>query len=265
MFGGNSNWRGPIWFPINLLLMQSLLAYDSFFGDTFKVEYPVGSGETKRLYDVVTDLGDRMCSIFVRGEDGRRVVFGDNDYFQNDPHWRDLVPFYEYFDGDDGTAWGQPPDRLDRHRGDHAAARRQPPAAGLVVADVVPGRSELGGSCAHRRGLLASSNHSAGSVSAEPAVASAAVAAKASRTCRQERVGATGQVDEDGRIPRQLGDRVGDGRRRRAAARDTGTDAVVRLGRGALQADQQPGIVPAVPTSASVVRRAPSPPSRLPR
>ncbi|MFI0433691.1 MAG: MGH1-like glycoside hydrolase domain-containing protein, partial [Candidatus Nanopelagicales bacterium] len=106
MFGGNSNWRGPIWFPINLLLMQSLLAYDSYFGDTFKVEYPAGSGVNKRLFEVVTDLSDRMCSIFVRGEDGRRVVFGTNDYFQTDPHWRDLVPFYEYFDGDDGHGVG---------------------------------------------------------------------------------------------------------------------------------------------------------------
>ena len=106
MFGGNSNWRGPIWFPINLLLLQSLLDYDSFFGDTFTVEFPTGSGHEVRLREVVVDVSNRLTSIFVRGADGRRVVLGNNDYFQTDPHWRDLVPFYEYFDGDDGRGCG---------------------------------------------------------------------------------------------------------------------------------------------------------------
>ena len=106
MFGGNSNWRGPIWFPINLLLLQSLLTYDAFFGDTFTVEYPTGSGQQVTMADIAEDIGKRLISIFVRGEDGRRVVLGDHDYFQNDPHWRDLVPFYEYFDGDDGHGCG---------------------------------------------------------------------------------------------------------------------------------------------------------------
>ena len=106
MFGGNSNWRGPIWFPINLMIVQSLLAYHQFFGDTFAVEYPVGSGEDVLLQDVANDLARRTTSIFLRDETGRRPVFGTNDYFQTDPHWRDLVPFYEYFDGDDGHGCG---------------------------------------------------------------------------------------------------------------------------------------------------------------
>ncbi len=106
MFGGNSNWRGPIWFPINLMLLQSLLAYDSFFGNTMEIEYPTGSGNHMRLALVAEDLSKRLTRIFVRGEDGRRVVFGNNDYFQHDEHWRDLVPFYEYFDGDDGHGCG---------------------------------------------------------------------------------------------------------------------------------------------------------------
>lgn len=106
MFGGNSNWRGPIWFPINLLLIQSLLTYDSFFGDTFTIEYPADSGTEVTLADVAEDIAVRLISIFVRGDDGRRVVLGGHDYFQNDAHWRDLVPFYEYFDGDDGHGCG---------------------------------------------------------------------------------------------------------------------------------------------------------------
>ena len=106
MFGGNSNWRGPIWFPINLLLLQSLLDYDAYFGDTFTVEFPTGSGHRCTLAEVAVDISHRLTSIFVRGDDGRRVVLGANDYFQTDPHWRDLVPFYEYFDGDDGHGCG---------------------------------------------------------------------------------------------------------------------------------------------------------------
>ena len=106
MFGGNSNWRGPIWFPINLLLIQSLLTYDAFFGDTFTIEYPAGSRTEVTLAEVAEDIASRLISIFVRGDDGRRVVLGDHDYFQNDEHWRDLVPFYEYFDGDDGHGCG---------------------------------------------------------------------------------------------------------------------------------------------------------------
>ncbi|MCB0914510.1 MAG: glucosidase [Actinobacteria bacterium] len=106
MFGGNSNWRGPVWLPINLMVVQSLLAYDSYFGDTFAVEYPTGSGVDVSLAEVANDISTRLVSLFTRGDDGRRPVFGTNDYFQTDPHWRDLVPFYEYFDGDDGHGCG---------------------------------------------------------------------------------------------------------------------------------------------------------------
>ncbi|MEI6621035.1 MAG: glucosidase, partial [Actinomycetes bacterium] len=106
MFGGNSNWRGPVWFPMNFLLVQSINAYARYFGDTFTVTDPTGSGNAMTLQQVADDLATRLASIFVRDEDGRRAVFGDNDYFQNDPHWRDLVSFYEYFDGDDGHGVG---------------------------------------------------------------------------------------------------------------------------------------------------------------
>lgn len=106
MFGGNSNWRGPIWFPINLMLVQSLLAYDSFFGDTLAVDFPTGSYNQVSLADVAKGLTLRLTRIFLRDEDGNRAVFGDNDYFQQDPNWRDLVPFYEYFDGDSGRGLG---------------------------------------------------------------------------------------------------------------------------------------------------------------
>lgn len=106
MFGGNSNWRGPVWFPMNFLLVQSINAYARYFGDTFTVTDPTGSGNAMTLQQVADDLATRLASIFVRDEDGRRAVFGDNDYFQNDPYWRDLVSFYEYFDGDDGHGVG---------------------------------------------------------------------------------------------------------------------------------------------------------------
>jgi len=106
MFGGNSNWRGPIWFPMNFFLLQSLNAYARFFGDTFTVPDPDGSGLQVTLAEIGDTLARRLSSIFVRDAKGRRAVLGDNDYFQQDPHWRDLVPFYEYFDGDDGHGLG---------------------------------------------------------------------------------------------------------------------------------------------------------------
>ncbi len=106
MFGGNSNWRGPIWFPINLMLVQSLLAYDSFFGDTLAVDFPTGSDNQVSLAEVAKGLTLRLTRIFLRDGDGNRAVFGDNDYFQQDPNWRDLVPFHEYFDGDNGRGLG---------------------------------------------------------------------------------------------------------------------------------------------------------------
>ena len=106
MFGGNSNWRGPVWLPMNFLFIQSLNAYGRFLGETFDVpDASVPSGSLS-LGEVADRMARRLTSLVVRDDNGRRAVFGDNDYFQNDPHWRDLVPFYEYFDGDDGRGLG---------------------------------------------------------------------------------------------------------------------------------------------------------------
>ncbi len=106
MFGGNSNWRGPVWFPVNYLLLRGLLHQYAYYGDEFKVECPTGSGQLCTLYEVVQEIGRRLVSIFVPGEDGRRPVYGGNEVFQNDPHWKDLVLFYEYFHGDNGAGLG---------------------------------------------------------------------------------------------------------------------------------------------------------------
>ena len=106
MFGGNSNWRGPIWFPMNFLLVQSLNSYARFFGDTYSVSDPTGTGNDVPIAGVADDLANRLCSIFRRDDNGRRPVFGQNDYFQTDPFWKDFVPFHEYFDGDDGHGLG---------------------------------------------------------------------------------------------------------------------------------------------------------------
>jgi hypothetical protein len=106
MFGGNSNWRGPVWFPMNFLFVQALNAYARFLGDTFLVPDPATSERMVPLSEVADHMAARLSGLFVRGSDGRRAVFGDNDYFQTDPHWRDLVPFHEYFDGDTGRGLG---------------------------------------------------------------------------------------------------------------------------------------------------------------
>ncbi|MEM9087388.1 MAG: glucosidase [Cyanobacteria bacterium P01_F01_bin.53] len=107
LFGGNSNWRGPIWFPTNYLLIESLQRYHRFFGDTFKIQCPYGFGEEMNLWAVATKLEERMISTFVRDKDtGRRPVYGGNETFQNDPHWRDHILFYEYFNGNTGAGLG---------------------------------------------------------------------------------------------------------------------------------------------------------------
>ena len=106
LFGGNSNWRGPIWFPVNFLLIESLQKFHHYLGDDFKVEFPTGSGKMMTLWEVAGELSRRMTSIFLRDEKGRRPVFGDLEKFQTDPHWRDLVLFYEYFHGDTGAGIG---------------------------------------------------------------------------------------------------------------------------------------------------------------
>jgi len=106
MFGGNSNWRGPIWFPMNFLLVEALQRFHYYFGDDFKVECPTGSGHYLTLWEVAAELSRRLASIFVRSRDGRRPVYGGISKFQSDEHWRDLILFYEYFHGDTGAGIG---------------------------------------------------------------------------------------------------------------------------------------------------------------
>jgi hypothetical protein len=106
LFGGNSNWRGPIWFPTNFLLVESLQKFHYYLGDDFKVEFPTGSGKMMTLWEVAGELSHRMTNLFLRDETGRRPVFGNIDKFQTDPHWRDLVLFHEYFHGDSGAGIG---------------------------------------------------------------------------------------------------------------------------------------------------------------
>jgi hypothetical protein len=106
VFGGNSNWRGPIWFPLNFLLVESLQKFHHYLGNDFKVEFPTGSGNMKTLWDVASELSRRMTNIFLRDEKGHRPVFGKLEKFQTDPHWRDLLLFHEYFHGDSGSGVG---------------------------------------------------------------------------------------------------------------------------------------------------------------
>ena len=105
LFGGNSNWRGPVWFPLNFLLIESLQRVHHYYGDGFKVEYPTGSGQQKTLWEVGREVSRRLSHIFL-AKDGRRAVYGDVELFQNDPFWRDLILFYEYFNGDNGAGLG---------------------------------------------------------------------------------------------------------------------------------------------------------------
>jgi len=106
LFGGNSNWRGPIWFPVNYLIIESLQKFHHYLGDDFKVECPTGSGKTMTLWEVAAEISRRLSRIFLRGPDGRRPVYGGMEKFHNDPHWRDLVLFHEYFHGDNGAGVG---------------------------------------------------------------------------------------------------------------------------------------------------------------
>ncbi|MBL8795225.1 MAG: glucosidase [Planctomycetia bacterium] len=106
MFGGNSNWRGPIWMPVNALIIRALLQYYAYYGNSFTVECPTGSGRQMNLYQVAEEIGRRLANIFLRGGDGRRPVYGGCHKFQKDPHWRDLILFYEYFHGDNGAGLG---------------------------------------------------------------------------------------------------------------------------------------------------------------
>ena len=106
MFGGNSNWRGPIWMPVNALIIRALLNFYLYYGDNFKIECPTGSGKMMNLFEVGKEIGDRLSRIFTRDEQGRRPVYGGTEKFQSDPHWRDYILFYEYFHGDNGAGLG---------------------------------------------------------------------------------------------------------------------------------------------------------------
>jgi hypothetical protein len=107
LFGGNSNWRGPIWFPVNYLIIESLQKFHHFLGEQdFTVEFPTGSGKRLSLWEVAGELSRRLTRIFLRAADGRRPVYGGAEKFQTDPHWRDLLLFHEYFHGDIGAGIG---------------------------------------------------------------------------------------------------------------------------------------------------------------
>ncbi len=106
MFGGNSNWRGPIWMPVNALIIRALLNFYLYYGDNFKIECPTGSGKLMNLFEVSKEIADRLARIFTRDEHGRRPVYGGTEKFQSDPHWRDHILFHEYFHGDNGAGLG---------------------------------------------------------------------------------------------------------------------------------------------------------------
>jgi len=106
MFGGNSNWRGPVWMPVNLLLYLALLRLYAFYGEDFRIECPTGSGQLMTLLEVAKELGERLCRLFLRDASGHRPAHGAAHKFSDDPHWRDLVLFYEYFHGDTGAGIG---------------------------------------------------------------------------------------------------------------------------------------------------------------
>ena len=106
MFGGNSNWRGPIWMPVNAIIIRGLLNFYLYYGDNFKIECPTGSGTMMNLFEVSKEIVNRLARIFLRNEQGQRPVYGGTGKFQNDPHWRDHILFYEYFHGDNGAGLG---------------------------------------------------------------------------------------------------------------------------------------------------------------
>jgi hypothetical protein len=106
MFGGNSNWRGPVWMPVNALIVRALVNLYAFYGDEFTVECPTGSGNRMTLFEVAQEIVRRLTGTFLRDAEGRRPVYGGTTRFQEDPHWRDLILFYEYFHGDNGAGLG---------------------------------------------------------------------------------------------------------------------------------------------------------------
>jgi len=143
LFGGNSNWRGPVWFPVNFLLVESLQKFHHYLGDDFKVEFPTGSGNHLTLWEVAGELSRRMTSIFLRDDNGHRPVFGNLEKFQTDPHWRDLVLFHEYFHDDSGagvgashqTGWTGVIMKLMQQSGESRERKKTEPALAEVAAD----------------------------------------------------------------------------------------------------------------------------------
>jgi hypothetical protein len=144
LFGGNSNWRGPIWFPVNFLLIESLQKFHHYLGDEFQVEFPTGSGEMKTLWEVAAELSRRLTAIFMQDGMGRRPVYGDIAKFQADPHWRDLILFHEYFHGDTGaglgashqTGWTGVVIKLLQQSGEtRQTAKHEPELAALAAGD----------------------------------------------------------------------------------------------------------------------------------
>jgi hypothetical protein len=106
MFGGNSNWRGPVWFPVNALIIRALQQFYLYYGDNFQIECPTGSGKMMNLFEVSKEINDRLERTFLQDEQGRRPVYGGTETFQSDPLWRDYIYFYEYFHGDNGAGLG---------------------------------------------------------------------------------------------------------------------------------------------------------------
>ncbi len=106
MFGGNSNWRGPIWMPVNALILRALLSFYLYYGDNFKIECPTGSGKLMNLFEVAREIANRLAAIFLRDKSGRRPVYGGTEKFQTDPQWKDYILFFEYFHGDNGAGLG---------------------------------------------------------------------------------------------------------------------------------------------------------------
>ena len=105
LFGGNSNWRGPVWFPLNFLLIEALQRYHYYYGEDLKANFPAGAGPSMNLWDISCELSRRLTHIFLL-DNGRRAVYGDLEIFRNDPYWRELILFYEYFNGDNGAGLG---------------------------------------------------------------------------------------------------------------------------------------------------------------
>ncbi|MBW4614072.1 MAG: glucosidase [Desmonostoc vinosum HA7617-LM4] len=134
LFGGNSNWRGPVWFPVNFLLIESLQNFYYYLGDDFKIECPTGSGKMMTLWEVASELSQRLIKIFLKDDFGKRPVYGGIEKFQNDPHWRNLILFHEYFHGDNGagigashqTGWTGLVAKLIQHFGEYEAQNQEP-------------------------------------------------------------------------------------------------------------------------------------------